>query len=316
VRWGRGCRNDEREMSRTGSSAPLLVRGDTVGVVAPGFAVRPAPLQAGARRLRRMGFRVALGEHVLSRHGYLAGPDEARAEDLRAMIADKDVRAIWFARGGYGTARILDRVPWRTLKRRPILFVGYSDLTALFCAVVQRTGQVCLHGPVVTELGKPGAYHPRSLRRLLNGEPTALRVRGRQVLVEGYARGRLLGGNLTVLTHLLGTRYAPDLRGCVLFLEEVGEEAYRIDRALTHLKMGGAFRRLAGVLVGRCSVPRPERSFPRDRSLRELLTEFFAPLGVPVVTDLPAGHVPAKWTLPLGGTAEIDTGAGEVRFRP
>jgi muramoyltetrapeptide carboxypeptidase len=303
-------------MSRTGSSAPLLDRGDTVGVVAPGFAVRPAPLHAGVRRLRRMGFRVVLGEHVLSRHGYFAGPDAARAEDLRAMIADDEIRAVWFARGGYGTARILDCVPWRRLKHRPKLFVGYSDLTALFCAAVQRGGQVCLHGPVVTELDKPGAYHQNSLRRLLKGEAAVLRVRGRQVLVAGKARGRLLGGNLTVLAHLLGTRYAPDPRGCVLFLEEVGEEAYRIDRALTHLKMGGAFRDLAGVLVGRCSVPRAQRSFPPDRALRELLMEFFAPLGVPVVVDLPAGHVPAKWTLPLGGTAELDTAAGEVRLRP
>lgn len=303
-------------MSRTGSSAPLLVRGDTVGVVAPGFAVRPAPLHAGVRRLRRMGFRVVLGEHVLSRHGYFAAPDDARAADLRAMIADDEVRAIWFARGGFGTARILDRIPWRTLKKRPKLFVGYSDLTALFCAAVQRGGQVCLHGPVVTDLGKPGACHLGSLRRLLSGESTALPVRGRQVLVEGKARGRLLGGNLTVLAHLLGTRYAPDPRGCILFLEEVGEEAYRIDRALTHLRMGGLFRDLAGVLVGRCSVPKPRRSFPPDRSLKELLAEFFTPLGVPVLTDLPAGHVPAKWTLPLGGMAEIDTAAGEVRFRP
>lgn len=303
-------------MSRTRRSAPLLVRGDTVGVVAPGFAVRPAPLHAGVRRLRRMGFRVVLGEHVLSRHGYFAGPDEARAEDLRAMIADADVRAVWFARGGYGTARILDRVPWRLLKRRPKLFVGYSDLTALFCAAVQRGGPVCLHGPVVTELGKPGAYHPSSLRQLLNGESAVLRVRERQVLVEGKARGRLLGGNLTVLAHLLGTRYAPDTRGCVLFLEEVGEEAYRIDRALTHLKMSGVFRDLAGVVVGRFSVPRTQRAFPPDRSLNFLLREFLAPLGVPVVTGIPAGHVPAKWTLPLGGTAELDTAAGEVRFRP
>jgi muramoyltetrapeptide carboxypeptidase len=303
-------------MSRTGSSAPLLVRGDAVGVVAPGFAVRPAPLHAGVRRLRSMGFRVVLGEHVLSRHGYFAGPDEARAEDLRAMIADADVRAIWFARGGYGTARILDRVPWRTLKRRPKLFVGYSDVTALFCAAVQRGGQVCLHGPVVTELGRSGSYHASSLKRMLSGETAVLRVRERQVLVAGKARGRLIGGNLTVLAHLLGTRYAPDPRGCVLFLEEVGEEAYRIDRTLTHLKMCGVFRDLAGVLVGRCSVPRARRAFPPDRSLGRLLREFLTPLGVPVVTGLPAGHLPAKWTLPLGGTAEIDTTAGEVRFRP
>jgi muramoyltetrapeptide carboxypeptidase len=303
-------------MSRAGASAPLLVPGDTVGVVAPGFAVRPARLHAGVRRLRRMGYRVALGEHVLSRHGYFAGDDAARGKDLRAMLDDDEVRAIWFARGGYGTARLLDHVPWRMLKRRPKLLIGYSDLTALFCAAVRRTGQVCLHGPVVTELGRRETYHAPSLRRLLGGGSTVLRFRKRQVLAEGSARGTLIGGNLTVLSHLQGTRYAPETRGCVLFLEEVGEEAYRVDRALTHLKMSGAFRGLAGVLVGRCSVPPARRTFPPDRTLAEVLEDALASLGVPVVTDLPAGHVPGQWTLPLGGTAEIDTLSREVRFRP
>jgi muramoyltetrapeptide carboxypeptidase len=303
-------------MSRARSSRAPLARGDGVGVVAPGFAVRRGPLEAGVRQLRRMGYRVVLGEHVLARHGYFAGDDDARAADLRAMIADPDVRAVWFARGGYGTARILDRVPWRALKRAPKLFVGYSDLTALFCAAVERAGQLCLHGPVVVELGRREAFHAPSLRRLLRGEPGVMRVRERQVLAHGRARGRLLGGNLTVLAHLQGTRYAPDLRGAVLFFEEVGEEAYRIDRALTHLRMSGAFRDLAGVLVGNCSVPARGRPFPPDRSIDDLLAEFFAPLGVPVVIGLPAGHVPGKWTLPIGGVATIDTAAREVHLAP
>jgi muramoyltetrapeptide carboxypeptidase len=303
-------------MSRSRPTTPLLQKGDVVGVVAPGFAVRKAALEAGCRRLRGMGFRVVAGRHVLACSGYFAGEDAARAEDLRRMIADPEVRAIWFARGGFGTARILERVNWRSLKRRPTLLIGYSDLTALFSAAIRRAGQLCLHGPVVTELGRRGAYHGPSLRRLLRGEEVVWRLRRRQVIAGGRARGRLLGGNLTVLAHLQGTRFTVDPRGGILFLEEVGEESYRIDRALTHLRMAGAFRDLAGVLIGRSSVPPCRRRFPPDRSLREVLEEFFVPLGVPVVTDLPAGHVPGKWTLPLGGTAEIDTAAGEVRFRP
>jgi len=302
-------------MKRAGSP-PLLSRGDTVGVVAPGFAVRPGLLREGVKRLRGMGYRVVLGRHVHAVHGYLAGDDDQRAADFRAMLLDPEVRAIWFARGGYGTARILDRVPWRTWKRRPKLLVGYSDLTALFCAAVGRAGQVCLHGPVVTELGRGAAYHAPSLRRLLAGETVAMPLRKRQVLVPGKSRGRLIGGNLTVLSHLMGTRYAPDLRGSVLFLEEVGEEAYRIDRSLTHLKMAGAFRDLSAVVVGRSSVPATARKFPPDRRFDELLEEFFVPLGVPVLRDIPAGHVPGKWTLPIGGTVAIDTAAGEIRLGP
>ena len=293
-----------------------LARGDTVGVVATGFAVRPELLEAGVRRLQRMGYRVLLGDHVRDRHGYLAGDDRARASDLRAMLAHPEVKAVWFARGGYGTARILDSVPWSRFKKHPKLLVGYSDLTALFCSVIRRTGQLCLHGPVVAELGRTQTFHGPSLRKMLAGEPVVYRVRKRQVLVGGRARGRLIGGNLTVLAHLLGTRHAPEFRGAVLFLEEVGEEAYRIDRALTHLRMAGAFRDLSGVLLGEFAAPATRRSFPPDRSVRDLLLETFAPLGVPVIEGIRAGHVPGKWTLPLGGTARLDGSAGEVRFTP
>jgi len=262
-----------------------------------------------------MGFEVALGGHVLSSAGYLAGDDYARAADLRAMLLDPGVKAVWFARGGYGTARLLRRVPWSALKRRPKLLVGYSDLTALFCAAVQRSGSRCLHGPVVTELGQRESFHAASLRDLLAGRPILMRLRKAQVLVAGRARGRLLGGNLTVLAHLQGTPYAPDLRRRVLFIEEVGEQAYRIDRALTHLKAAGAFRDLAAVLVGRCDVPR-RRVFPPDRELGDLLVENFGSLGIPVVTGIPAGHLPGKWTLPLGGLTEVDTAARTVRLSP
>ena len=302
-------------MSSSRSCVPLLSRGDTVGVVATGFAVRRPLLHAGVRCLERMGFEVALGGHVLSREGYLAGDDDARTADLRAMLLDPGVKAVWFARGGYGTARLLRRVPWSALKRRPKLLVGYSDLTALFCAAVQRSGSRCLYGPVVTELGQRETYHARSLRELLAGRPIVIRLRKAQVLAKGRARGRLLGGNLTVLAHLQGTPYAPDLRGAVLFIEEVGEQTYRIDRALTHLKAAGAFRELAAVLVGRFDVSR-RRSFPPDRELGEVLAECFGSLGVPVVTDVPAGHLAGKWTLPLGGLTEIDTAARTVRLAP
>jgi muramoyltetrapeptide carboxypeptidase len=302
-------------MSPAGGGRPLLEPGATVGVVATGFAVRPPALRSGVRRLERMGYRVALGEHVLARCGYLAGDDDARAADLCAMLSDPDVAAVWFARGGYGTARLLDRIPWRRLARRPKLLVGYSDLTALFGAIAGRSAGRCLYGPVVAELGQESAYDRSSLERLLAGLPVKLRIRRAQVLAHGRARGRLLGGNLTVLAHLLGTPHAPDLRGAVLFLEDVGEETYRIDRALTQLAAAGALRGVAGVLLG-SFLPPPRRAFPPDRVLDDVLGERFLPFGVPVIRDVPAGHVAGKWTLPLGGIAEIDTAAGQVRLLP
>lgn len=295
------------------SARQRLKRGDAVGVVASGFAVDRVPVEAGLERLRRMGFRVRLGDHLFARQGYLAGNDEQRAADLQAMIRDPEVRAVWFARGGYGTARILERLPWRLLARCKKLFIGYSDLTAMFNPLIARTGLVCLYGPVVSELGDGSAFHRPSLQAALKGERVSIATRRRQVLAPGKGRGRLMGGTLSVLAHLCGTRFAPDLRGAVLFLEDWGEPTYSIDRMLNQLRSAGAFRALAGVLLGGFHVP-PRTHFPPDRDFLDVVREYFLPLGVPVVIDLPAGHVSRKRTLPLGATAVIDTHAGRLRF--
>jgi muramoyltetrapeptide carboxypeptidase len=293
----------------------ILRPGDTVGVCATGFAVRGRRLDAGVARLRRMGYRVVTARGVLSRDGYLAGDDDSRAADLAAMIDDDEVRAIWFARGGYGTSRILDAVPWRRLSRRGKALIGYSDLTALFNAAVSRAGVPCLYGPVVAELGDASSFHGPSLRALLAGRSIEMSFGARKILVPGRARGRLIGGNLTVLASLWGTRYQPDMRDRILLLEEVGEQVYRLDRMLTQLRLAGAFSRLAGVILGALEAPARKR-FPPDRALGEVLLENFRPLGVPVVVDLPLGHRNGKWTVPIGGSASIDTGRRVVRFAP
>ncbi len=285
-------------------------------MLAPGFAPRPRALTAGLRRLERMGFRVVRGAALEAREGYLAGTDEQRADDLNTLLRRNDVRAIWFARGGYGTARLLERIDWAALRGRSKTLIGYSDLTALYSTVLRGPRRVCLYGPVVTELGDRRSYHLASLRSLLAGEPTALRFRRRQVVTEGRARGRLLGGNLSVLVHLLGTPFAPRLRGSVLLLEDVGEETYRLDRLLTHLRMSGELDGVRAVLLGSLDPAPSGREFPPDRPLAEVVRETFLPLGVPVVTGLPVGHVAAKRTVPLGGRAEVDTAAGTVRLWP
>ncbi|HXV74938.1 MAG TPA: LD-carboxypeptidase [Candidatus Polarisedimenticolaceae bacterium] len=298
-----------------GGRRRFLAPGDAIGVVATGFAVRPEKLDAGLARLHRWGYRVVTGAHLRDRDGYLAGSDRGRGDDLAAMLRNTEPSAIWFARGGYGTARLLDRVPWAALRRDPKLLIGYSDLTALFNAVVSRTASVCLYGPVVAELGDRASWHAPSLDALSRGRPYRLRLRAGQVLAPGRAAGTLVGGNLTVLTHLLGTRYAPDFRGRVLFLEETGEETYRVDRMLTHLRQSGALDRVAAVLVGAIDVP-PRRRFPPDRSLAAVVEERLAPLGVPVLTGIPAGHLRAKRTIPLGARAVIDTDELAIRFEP
>ena len=283
--------------------------------MAPGFGVRARDLRGGVRRLEALGYRVVLGRHALDRDGYLAGSDEARASDLSTLIDDPDIRGIWFARGGYGSARLLDLVDWSGLARAPKTLIGYSDVTALFAAALARTRSLCLYGPVVTELADPEAYHLPSLRRVLRGQEIIVRFAKRQVLGPGRATGRMLGGNLSVLIHLLGTRHAPRFRGAILFLEDVGEPAYRLDRMLAHLRMSGALSGVAGVVIGSFE-PVARRSFLRDRPVAELLRETFEPLGVPVVVGIPAGHLRGKRTLPLGGRARLDTRDGRLTVEP
>lgn len=291
-----------------------LGRGARVAVVAPGFAVKRDALEAGLEALRRRGFRPRVGRSVLEQQGYLAGDDDARAADLVEALVDPDVDAVWFARGGYGTTRLLERVPWRRVAARTRPLIGYSDLTALFAPATRR-GVRCLYGPVVTELGDPATFHAASLRRALAGEAQRLTFRRDDVLVPGRARGPLLGGNLTVLTHLLGTRWALDAAGAILFLEDAGEPTYRVDRMLTQLEQAGTLRRIAGAVIGSLAIP-PRRRFPPDRDPTEVLVERLGGLGVPVVRGLPAGHVGGKRTLPLGAPARLDTEARELRLGP
>lgn len=292
----------------------VLRRGDRVGIVAPGFAVRPEPLESGLAVLRRWGYETVVGEHVRAVDGYFAGSDADRVSDLNRFLRDPDVAAIWFARGGYGSARLLRSIDWKAARSRPRLLIGYSDNTAIFLAGRARGAPWrCLHGPVVTELGSRDAWHAPSLRAALAGSPVALRFRSGQVLRPGRASGPLVGGNLTLLVHMLGTRDLPTLAGTILFLEEVGEEIYRVDRMLDHLRRSGRLRGVEAVVFGSIDPPSPRRGFPPDRRLDAVLAEAVAPLGVPVVFALPAGHGRAKRTLPLGQVAILDTRRGTLR---
>ena len=169
---------------------------------------------------------------------------------------------------------------------------------------------------VVGELGDPAAYHAPSLRAMLAGREVTLRFRADQVLAPGRAEGRLVGGNLTVLAHVMGTPWAPDGRGAVLLLEDVGEETYRLDRLLQHLRLAGALTGVRAVLLGSLDPPPTRRSFPPDGDLDAVLRDVLLPLGVPVVRGLPLGHLPGKWTVPLGGRAVVDTAARRLVFEP
>jgi muramoyltetrapeptide carboxypeptidase len=264
-----------------------------------------------------------LGKNAYNRHGYLAGTDDQRLSDLNGALQDTSIDAVWCIRGGYGTIRLLDRVDYDALAQRPKVVIGFSDITALLNAITRRAGIVTFHGPVARAAMAP--FSRRQFEAVLTSTAAAGRLECLPVAAEvlvpqdnrvatlsgGIAQGCLAGGNLTLLHCLIGTPYFPDLDGAILFLEDVDEHLYRVDRMLAHLRLIGAFRHLAGVAVGRFT--HLERA-NRDGALGfdEVLATYFGPLGIPVAYGFPIGHIDAQWTLPLGVAAQLNADTGEV----
>jgi muramoyltetrapeptide carboxypeptidase len=274
---------------------------------------------------RALDYEPVLGTHARGHYGYFSGTDDERLADLNAAFQDPAIDAVWCLRGGYGVTRILDGIDFDALARRPRPVMGYSDITALLAGVVRCAGLVAFHAP--TARAAMPAFSRRHFARVLAAPqaaglleplmppadvliPQANRV---TAIHGGRAEGVLAGGNLTLLHCLVGTRYFPDLDGALLFLEDVNEDLYRIDRMLAHLRMVGALVRVRGVLIGRFSGLKrsmEDGSFGVD----QVLSHYFGPLGVPVLYGVPIGHIDDQWTMPLGVRARMDAEAGSVEL--
>ena len=296
-------------------------------MVAPSAAPNePERIRFAIDTIESLGFKVKPGAHLFDRDGYLAGSDAARADDLNGMFADDGVDAIWCVRGGYGASRILPALDYALMQRKPKALIGYSDITALHVAIHRHAGLVTFHGPVAFRAFTP--YSLGELKRVLwtgetpvrlGGPPPFERAEGRvdwenrvATLVPGKARGRLLGGNLCLMSHLCGTPYFPDLRGAILFLEDVEEAYYRIDRMLTQLWLSGALAGVAGVAFGKFTNCNPSPFFLQNRPLDDILAERCRALGVPAISGIMVGHIEDQTTLPLGCLAELDADAGTL----
>jgi muramoyltetrapeptide carboxypeptidase len=289
-----------------------LVPGSLVGVAALSGPARREELEAGVATLESFGYRVRLASNVLAREPLLglAGDDDARLAGYLALVEDPEVDAILFARGGYGVTRLLGRLPEGLLRETAKLHCGFSDVTALSAFLRERCGLVSIHGPMVAaDLATPldpltSTWFPS----LLEGRaPLRLEIPSADVLVPGRAEGPLVGGCLSLLAALAGTPWEYDYGGALLFIEEVGEEAYRVDRMLGTLLSAGRLDRLAGIMAGSMTrvtfggVEDPER-------VRTLLLDRFAPLGVPVAVGFPFGHSVPNVPLPVGARASWDGG--------
>ena len=305
---------------------PRLARGSRVALVAPAGPLLERDDLARAEALcRALGYEPVLGRNTAQHHGYFAGTDEQRLADFNAALGDPEVAAVWCIRGGYGTTRILDRLDFEALARRPKPVMGYSDITAVLNAVTRRTGLVTFHAPMARVSMPPfsrwhfervlGSAEPAGRLGRLPDPPEVLLPRDNRIatLHGGVAEGPLAGGNLTLLQCLIGTPHFPDLDGAILFLEDVGEDLYRVDRMLAHLRMAGALERLAGIAVGRFTELKRAMN---DGALGfdEVLANYFLPLGIPVAYGFPIGHIDDQWTLPLGVRARLDAGGGELEL--
>jgi muramoyltetrapeptide carboxypeptidase len=305
---------------------PRLRPGDTVGLIEPaGFTDDAFDLQLVTDAIRAMGLVPKPARHLLARYGYLAGKDRERAADLNAMYADDTVRAVFAVRGGWGSARILPYLDWKTIRANPKLLIGFSDITALHMAFAVRAGFATIHGPNASNSW--GALSWESLRSVAFLGETPLyrspggsedrlvqRIGRTRTLRAGKAAGPLLGGNLTVLTALMGTPYLPDFDGAILFLEDTDEAEYRIDRMLTQLGLAGVLGRVAGVVFGQCTDCRARSSSYGGFTLSEVLAQHLEPLGVPAFQGALIGHIANQFSLPVGIRAEIDAAAGTIRL--
>jgi muramoyltetrapeptide carboxypeptidase len=291
---------------------PPLEKGETVGVIAPSGVVDPGELAEGIKRVEAMGFRVSVGRNVGLAHRYTAGTDRDRAGDLQEMFADPQVRAILCARGGYGATRLLPMLDEALLARHPKILVGSSDVTALLLYLVHRVGTVAFHGPMVApNFGRsPSALSSEGLLQAICPSESGGRVRfgGLAGWRKGSARGKLTGGCLSVLCAMLGTPYEPDTRGSVLFLEDVNEAPYRVDRMLTQLKTAGKLAGVRGLVFGKMIDCHPASG--AGYGLEEVILEAIGDFEGPVLFGLPAGHGGEQITLPFGVEAELDGNSG------
>lgn len=268
-------------------------RPDRIRVVAPAGPVDEADLRAGVRILEERGFQVDVAEHAWGRRGYLSGTDDERLGDLQAALDDPEVDAVWFARGGYGTTRLLPLLSSDGLARWPKLLAGFSDATALFAWAGGISGVRCLYAPSVQELGREGVCDLDALWTALEGGMRPIRGVGP---AEPAGPFPAVGGCLTLCSALSGTPWQPETRGSWLFLEDVGEPLYRLDRMLTHLAQAGWFERAAGVLLGGFTgLALGENPEEVGLRVRQLLGK-----ARPLVTGLPLGHLKGKASLPLG----------------
>lgn len=304
---------------------PRLKTGAVVGIISPASATFvQEELDIVIDAVRGLGLVPKLAPHARDRYGYLAGTDTERAADINQFFQDKQIAALLPIRGGWGCSRILPYLDYQIIHQNPKIIIGFSDITSLILGINARSQLVTFHGPNgLTSWRKPQTEYFR--RVLFNGELVTfvnskdgddadrlMQVKNRiQTITPGKARGKLIGGNLSVLSGIVGSPYLPNMAGAILFLEDTGENIYRLDRLMTHLKIAGVFDKLAGFIFGQCPGCTPDADYG-SLTLEEVVWGHIQPLKIPAFYGAAIGHLENIVTLPIGLNVEIDATKGAI----
>ena len=299
---------------------PALKKGSTIGITAPASGVDNGEIQEGIALLKASGYSIVLGNTLTRKYGYLSAPDTERAAEFMEFVERPDIDCILCARGGYGVMRILPMLDFGVIRSNPKIIIGYSDITALLVAITKLSNVITYHGPVASstfdsftvDYFKKALCKPVSDENIVSGtdefKPITFSDSRMITLTDGVAKGRLTGGNLSMIVATLGTPYEIDTKDSLLFLEDIAEEPYRIDRMLTQLWLAGKLQQCSGIILGQFKNCEAKRipGFEVSFSLQEVLESRITSLGIPAVHGLPIGHVKSKMTIPLGVMAELN----------
>ena len=301
-----------------------LAPGDTIGLITPSSSITEKKLEKAIANMKMLGLKVKLGKHINAINGYLAGTDEQRLEDLHNMFADDEIDGIWCIRGGYGVGRILPKINYKLIKKNPKVLIGYSDITALLLAIHQKTGLIGFHGPLASS--EFTDYSVKHLKGVLmnpemsytighakDSDDSTDKAYHSKVIRPGKAKGELTGGNLTLLAAAMGTDFQPKFKNKLVFIEDIGEKPYRLDRMFTQLLQSSDLHKAAGIILGvfeDCEAKESDRSL----SLMEMFEDRLAHLDMPIIYGLSFGHIKNHMTLPVGTEAKMDTAKRTIRL--
>jgi muramoyltetrapeptide carboxypeptidase len=295
---------------------PRLKSGDTIGLVSPASSINKSDLKYIKFQLAQLGLKVKNSAVVLNEYGYLAGSDFDRANDIHRMFADPSVQGILATNGGWGSGRILSLLDYNLIQNHPKVILGYSDITALLLGIYSQTQLVTFHGLVGISFWNPFSveYWQRLLyqgEQIFFQNPTRVQV---ETIHPGTARGRLIGGNLSIISALVGTPYLPNMNNNILFVEDIGEDIYRIDRMLNHLKLSGILNQLSGFIFGQCTRCTKGEGNEPSLTLWQVLLDQIKPLGIPAWYGSMIGHIQDQFTLPIGIEVEINAETGTIQM--